>query len=126
MLGTAEHASTSRAHHASPTCRVATFIGRPLRMNPVGAIDGKEVDREADPSERSDLVIHLGWDQLLRTPDEIDLHRRSSRHREPEATVVDMDSSPGAGADAVGPTEPSRQAVLVPLRSCAHQSCGGG
>lgn len=121
MHGTIEHASTFGAHLTGPTRWVATLIGRLLGMNP-SPIYGKEVQGEADLSDRSHLVIHLGRDHLLRTRHELDLQRRLARHGQPETTVVHVDSPPGARSDAVCPTEPRGQAVLIPLRTGAHQS----
>jgi hypothetical protein len=92
----------------------------------VDSINGQKVQGEPDTANRPYLVVHLGWDNLLRSSEEFELQGRLTGHRKLKVTVMDVDSPPGAVAEAVRSTQTSRKAVLIPLRTCTHDSQVGG
>lgn len=126
MLGPVEYRSTLGAHQISPASRITTLIHRCRGLCLIDSIFGQKVQGEPDAADRPYLVVHLGWDRLLVSSDEFVLQGRLSGHRKLKVTVVDVDSPPDTGAEAVRSTQTSRKAVLIPLRTCTHHSQVGG
>jgi hypothetical protein len=126
MLGPVEYGSTLGAHQTSPASRITTLIHRRPGVCSVDSIYGQKVQGEPDTANRPYLVVHLGWDRLLLSSDEFALQGRLTCHRKLKAPLVDVDSAPGAVAEAVRSTETSRKAVLIPLWTCSHKAQVGG
>ena len=126
MLGSVEDGSALGAHQTRPASRITTLIhGRP-GVCTFDSIYGQKVQGEPDTANRPYLVVHLGWDRLLLSSDEFVLHRRLTCHRKLKAPLVDVDSAPGAAAEAVRSTETSRKAVLIPFWTCSRNAQVGG
>jgi hypothetical protein len=126
MLGPVEYGSTLGAHQSSPASRITTLIHMRPGVCSVESIHGQKVQGQPDTADRPYLVVHLGWDRLLVSSDELALHGRLTCHRKLKAPLVDVDSAPGAVAEAVRSTETSRKAVLVPLWTYSHNAQSGG
>ena len=126
MLGPVEYGSTLRAHQSSPASRITSQIHWCPGVYTVNSIYGQKVQGEPDTANRPYLVVHLGWDRLLVSSDEFVLQGRLTCHRKLKATLVETDSAPGAGAEAVRSTETGGKAQLIPLWTCSHNAQVGG
>ena len=122
MLGPVEYCSTLGAHQTSPASRITTLIHRCPGVYTFDSNYGQKVQGEPDTADRPYIVLYLGWDRLLLSSDEFVLQGRLTGHRKLKVTVVDVDSAPGAVAEAVRSTQASRKAVLIPLRTCTHHA----
>ena len=126
MLGPVEYGSTVGAHQTRPASRITTLIHRRPGVCSVDSIYGQKVQGEPDTADRPYLVVHLGWDRLLLSSDEFVVQWRLTCHRKLKAPLVDVDSAPGAVAEAVRSTETGRKAALIPLWTCSHNAQVGG
>jgi hypothetical protein len=126
MLGPDEDGSTLGAHQARPASGITTLIHRRPGVCTIDSIYGQKVQGEPDTADRPYLVVHLGWDRLFPSSDEFVFEGRLTGHRKLKVTVVDVESPPDTGAEAVRSTQASRKAVLIPLRTCTHHSQVGG
>ncbi len=88
--------------------------------DPTRAVDGEELDRAPNGTQRLNLVEHFGRDGLSRTSFQLDVNRRRSRSRKAQPSALDDDPPPGARRDTVGSAQTGRHCSLVPDRASPH------
>ena len=109
--------------HTDQTSRPDHHLDRQHpRARLTDSIYSQKVQGEPDAANRPYFVIHLGWDRLLRSSVEFVFEGRLTGHRKLKVTVVDVDSPPNTGAEAVKPKQTSRKAAFIPLRTCTHRT----
>lgn len=121
MPGAVQDDSALRAYQGRPARGVAPLLWRGVAPRS-RSVHGQEIDREADRSERLDVVINPRRDALLIALPQIDLQYRLAGQGEPEMPLLDADPAPGPRPHTVAPAQPGRHGVLVPHRTGPHNS----
>jgi hypothetical protein len=106
-----------------PAGRGAAVVDRaPSDRSMLLAIDGEELDEEANRPERLDVVLHVGGDTL--GPRRVDgrFERGVGRRAELQPPVVDHEASPAARGNAVSPAKTRGHRVFIPHLAGADEA----
>jgi hypothetical protein len=121
VRSTVENGSAFRAEQVGPasglaSCFGSVMIGRVvLRLTVL--VDGEEVDREANRSERLHAVLDFGRYCLCQARANDDIQFGVGPRHESQAPLMHDDAAPSTRGNAVRTLETRRHRAFVPLRA---------